>query len=53
MGSVISPPHVMGRYSVRFLVNDELKLETSFTLNMANPAELAGIGVLPPPGTIN
>jgi hypothetical protein len=52
-GCVISPPHISGWHSVRFLINNEVKLETRFMVGMANAAELVGVGVLPPAGRPN
>lgn len=50
VGCVFPPPHVPGRYTIRFLVNNELKLETSMLVGMSNPAELAAMGIPMPPG---
>lgn len=49
VGCIIAPPHIPGRHSVRFLINNEVKLETSFTLSLANQAELEGFGIPIPP----
>ena len=51
-GFVIPPPYVFGAYSIRILVNNEPKLETSVRLRSATPAELtmlAAGGLAPPP----
>jgi hypothetical protein len=44
---VIPPPYVWGRHVLRIYVNNELKLDTSFNIRQANPAELASIAGLP------
>jgi len=50
-GFGIAPPYALGTYPIRILVNNEVKLETSFRLRSAVPAELVGLGgiVVPPP----
>jgi|SRR5208283_444567 len=47
-GFIIPPPIVFGPYSIRILVNDEPKLDTSIRVRQATPAELASLGIAPP-----
>ena len=56
VGFVIAPPYVWGKHSIRITVNNETKLDTSFTLRQPGPAEMAAMGGLPfsmPPGKPN
>lgn len=46
---VFAPPYVAGRHSIRFLVNNEVKLETYFNLRLPQPGELPGLGIATPP----
>jgi hypothetical protein len=50
-GFLIPPPYIWGRHTLRIHVNNELKLETSFNIRSANPAEMAQLGgvAFPPP----
>lgn len=44
----VAPPILPGRYSVRLMVNGEVKLDTSFSVRIATPP---GVSV-PPPGIV-
>jgi hypothetical protein len=45
IGFMIQPPYVAGRHSIRIIVNNELKLDTSFQIRQATPAELVAVGL--------
>ncbi len=50
LGFVVPPPYIFGAYTIRIMVNGESKLETTFRLRPANPAELGNIPIPPPTG---
>jgi hypothetical protein len=52
-GVVLTPPHVVGRYSVQVLINNEEKLRTDFNVRFPQPGELAAMGIPTPPGRTN
>jgi len=47
-GFIISPPIIFGSYSIRILVNGEPKLDTSFRVRPATPAEIPNPEIAPP-----
>lgn len=51
-GFIIPPQYPFGMYSIRILVNNEAKLDTTFRVRSATQAEIAGLGgiAFPPPG---
>jgi len=49
-GFVIPPPFLFGTYTIRILVDNESKLQTSLRLRSPSPGELPGIVLPPPPG---
>ncbi len=53
LGFAIVPPIFFGTYSIRILVNGEVKLDTSFRLRLITPTEVASMGgfMLPTPPT--
>jgi hypothetical protein len=48
-GFVISPPYIFGTYSIRIIVNHEVKLDNTFRLRAASPPELANLGIFTNP----
>jgi hypothetical protein len=54
-GFVMQPPYTFGTYTVRIQINNETKLNTSFRIRSANPAEMPGTQFPPPvaPGRMN
>jgi hypothetical protein len=53
---VLPPPHSWGKHQIRVFVNNEMKLDTSFTLRQPSPSELAnlgGVAFTPPAGRPN
>lgn len=53
---VLRPPHSWGKHQIRVFVNNEIKLDASFSLRPPTPAEMAhlsGLPSVPPSGPEN